>query len=156
MIVIGIEPKWTKRIVDAIATTGKPVEGFSIEGVGDIDTIAKVSKKAQEFSMWASEKQREECPLSDLWISIRGRSDTTSGLASNPTVGNLMDKLEPLGVHLCFGETSELTGAETVCEKEEKPLKLKLNLKKLGMIIMILFLKKRQTICLKVNQQLGI
>ena len=23
-----------------------------------------------------------------------------------------MDKLEPLGVHLCFGETSELTGAE--------------------------------------------
>ena len=31
VIVIGIEPKWTKRIVDAIATTGKPVEGFSIE-----------------------------------------------------------------------------------------------------------------------------
>ena len=46
VIVIGIEPKWTKRIVDAIAKTGKPVEGFSIEGVGDIDTIAKVSKKA--------------------------------------------------------------------------------------------------------------
>ena len=121
VIVIGIEPKWTKRIVDAIAKTGKPVEGFSIEGVGDIDTIAKVSKKAQEFSMWASEKQREECPISDLWISVKcGESDTTSGLASNPTVGNLMDKLEPLGVHLCFGETSELTGAETVCAKRGK------------------------------------
>ena len=26
----------------------------------------KASKKAQEFAMWASEKQREECPLSDL------------------------------------------------------------------------------------------
>ena len=121
VIVEGVEPKWTKRIVDAIATTGKPVEGFSIEGVGDIDTIAKVSKKAQELSMWASEKQREECPMSDLWISVKcGESDTTSGLASNPTVGNLMDKLEPLGVHLCFGETSELTGAETVCEKRGK------------------------------------
>ena len=121
VIVIGIEPKWTKKIVDAIATTGKPVEGFSIEGVGDIDTIAKVSKKAQELSMWASEKQREECPISDLWISVKcGESDTTSGLASNPTVGNLMDKLEPLGVHLCFGETSEITGAETVCEKRGK------------------------------------
>ena len=71
--------------------------------------------------MWASEKQREECPMSDLWISVKcGESDTTSGLASNPTVGNLMDKLEPLGVHLCFGETSELTGAETVCEKRGK------------------------------------
>ena len=74
------------------------------------------SKKAQEFVQWASEKQRVECPLSDLWISVKcGESDTTSGLASNPAVGNLMDKLEPLGVHLCFGETSELTGAEKVC-----------------------------------------
>ena len=71
--------------------------------------------------MWASEKQREECPMSDLWISVKcGESDTTSGLASNPTVGNLMDKLEPLGVHLCFGETSELTGAENVCAKRGK------------------------------------
>ena len=120
-IIIGIEPKWTKRIVDEVAKTGKPVEGFSIEGAGDIETIMKASKKAQEFSIWASEKQREECPISDLWISVKcGESDTTSGLASNPTVGNLMDKLEPLGVHLCFGETSELTGAETVCEKRGK------------------------------------
>ena len=120
-IIIGIEPKWTKRIVDEVAKTGKPVEGFSIEGAGDIETIMKASKKAQEFSIWASEKQREECPVSDLWISVKcGESDTTSGLASNPTVGNLMDKLEPLGVHLCFGETSELTGAESVCAERGK------------------------------------
>ena len=116
VIVIGIEPKWTKKIVDGIAKTGKPVEGFHIERTGDIGTVMKASKKAQEFVIWASEKQREECPISDLWISVKcGESDTTSGLASNPTVGNLMDKLEPLGVHLCFGETSELTGAEKVC-----------------------------------------
>ena len=125
-IVIGIEPKWTKKIVDAIATTGKPVEGFSIEGAGDIETIMKASRKAQEFSQWASEKQREECPLSDLWISVKcGESDTTSGLASNPTVGNLMDKLEPLGIHLCFGETSEITGAEIVCSSRAKDEKVK-------------------------------
>ena len=121
VIVIGIEPKWTKRVVDAIAKTGKPVEGFSIEGSGDINTIMKASKKAQEFVQWASEKHREECSLSDLWISVKcGESDTTSGLASNPTVGNLMDKLEPLGVHLCFGETSEITGAEKVCAARGK------------------------------------
>ena len=64
-------PKWTKRIVDEIAKTGKPVEGFHIERTGDIGTIMKASKKAQEFSQWASEKQREECPLSDLWISVK-------------------------------------------------------------------------------------
>jgi len=116
VIVVGIEPKWTKKVVDEIAKTGKPVEGFSIEGLGDIETTMKASKKAQEFVQWASEKQRIECPLSDLWISVKcGESDTTSGLASNPAVGNLMDKLEPHGVHLCFGETSEITGAEQVC-----------------------------------------
>jgi len=87
VIVIGIEPKWTKRIVDGIAKTGKPVEGFHIERTGDIGTVMKASKKAQEFVMWASEKQREECPISDLWISVKcGESDTTSGLAANPTV----------------------------------------------------------------------
>ena len=115
-IVIGIEPKWTKKIVDEIAKTGKPVEGFSIEGAGDITTTMRASQKAQEFSQWASEIQRQECPLSDLWISVKcGESDTTSGLAANPTVGNLMDKLDSLGVYICFGETSEITGAEQVC-----------------------------------------
>ena len=116
VVVIGIEPGWTQRVVDGIAQTGKPVSGFSIEGEGDLKTVAKASRKAQEYVQWATELQREECPLSDLWISVKcGESDTTSGLGSNPAVGNLMDKLDPLGVHLCFGETSELTGAEQFC-----------------------------------------
>ena len=116
VVVIGIEPGWTQRVVDGIAETGKPVEGFSIEGQGDISTIAQASHQAREYVQWSSELRREECGIGDLWISVKcGESDTTSGLASNPTVGNLMDKLEPLGVHLCFGETSELTGAEHVC-----------------------------------------
>ena len=116
VVVIGIEPGWTKRVVEGIASTGKPVAGFSIEGRGDINTVAEASRVAQQYVQWATELQREKCPLSDLWISVKcGESDTTSGLGSNPTVGKLMDKLEPLGVHLCFGETSELTGAEKVC-----------------------------------------
>ena len=126
VIVVGIEPKWTKKVVDEITKTGKPVEGFSIEGLGDIETTMKASKKAQEFVQWASEKKRIECPLSDLWISVKcGESDTTSGLASNPAVGNLMDKLEPHGVRLCFGETSEITGAEMVCAARGKDEKAK-------------------------------
>jgi len=36
-----------------------------------------------------------------------------------------MDKLEPLGVHLCFGETSEITGAEIVCSTRAKDEKAK-------------------------------
>ncbi len=115
-IVIGIESGWTQRVVDSIAETGKPVEGFAIEGRGDIQTVADASRKAQGYVRWASELTRTECPIEDLWVSTKcGESDTTSGLASCPTVGRLMDYLEPAGVTLVFGETSELTGAEMVC-----------------------------------------
>ena len=115
-VVIGIEPSWTGRVVEGIAKTGKPVMGFAIEGHGDINTIAAASRKAQEFVQWASEKQRESCSIKELFVSTKcGESDTTSGLASCPTVGNLIDKLDPLGATTCFGETSELTGAEIVC-----------------------------------------
>src|SRR5882724_11154590 len=60
-VVIGIEPQWTARVVDGIARTGKPVEGFAIEGNGDLNTIAAASRKAMQFLQWASEKQRETC-----------------------------------------------------------------------------------------------
>ena len=117
-VVIGIEPGWTGRIVDGIAKTGKPVVGFAIEGNGDISTIANASRKAREFLQWASEKQRESCSIQELFVSTKcGESDTTSGLGSCPTVGNLIDKLDPLGATTCFGETSELTGAEVVCAR---------------------------------------
>jgi (2R)-sulfolactate sulfo-lyase subunit beta len=118
VVVIGIEPEWTKIIVDGIAKTGKPVEGFSIEQKGDFETIRQASWKAKELVQWASEEQKEECALTELWVSTKcGESDTTTGLSSCPTVGNMYDKLLPHGLYGCFGETSEITGAEHICEK---------------------------------------
>ncbi len=116
-VVVGIEPGWTQKVVDGIAATGKPVAGFSIEQNGDINTIAAASRKAKEFVHWATGLSREECPISDLWVSTKcGESDTTSGIGANPTVGNMYDKLIPQGVCGVFGETSELTGAEHLCQ----------------------------------------
>jgi (2R)-sulfolactate sulfo-lyase subunit beta len=118
VIVIGIEPSWTGRIVDGIAKTGKPVTGFSIEQNGDINTIAAASRKAKEYVQWASELRREACGIGDLWVSTKcGESDTTTGLASCPTVGNMYDKLIPKGIYGVFGETSEITGAEHLARK---------------------------------------
>ncbi len=117
VVVIGIEPGWTKRIVDGIAATGKPVAGFSIEQNGDLKTIMDASRKAKEFVHYASELQREECSISELWVSTKcGESDTTTGLGSCPTVGNMYDKLLPEGIYGCFGETSEITGAEHIAK----------------------------------------
>jgi len=117
-VVIGIEPGWTQRVVDGIANTGKPVEGFSIEQNGDLKTIMNASRAAKEMVHFATELQREECDISELWISTKcGESDTTTGLGSNPTVGNMYDKLLPVGITGCFGETSEITGAEHICRQ---------------------------------------
>src|SRR5881394_99950 len=117
VVVIGIEDGWTKRVVDGIAKNGKPVVGFGIEGHGDIATIARASHKAKEFLHWASELEREECSIEDLWVSTKcGESDTTTGLASCPTVGNMYDKLIPKGIYGVFGETSEITGAEHIAK----------------------------------------
>ncbi len=117
-IVIGIEPEWTNIVVEGIAKTGKPVAGFGIERHGDITTIAEASRKAKEFLQGASELRREEVDLSEIWVSVKcGESDTTSGLASNPTVGNAIDKLVAVGATTSFGETSEITGAEMVCKE---------------------------------------
>src|SRR5215470_2466228 len=113
VIVIGIEEGWTGRVVEGIAKTGKPVTGFGIEGHGDIATIARASYVAKQYLQWSSELKREECPISDLWVSTKcGESDTTTGLSSCPTVGNMYDKLIPKGVTGVFGETSEITGGE--------------------------------------------
>ena len=113
VVIICIEEQGAKKVADAIAATGKPVAYFGIEQHGDHDTIMRASKKAKEFVQWASELRREERPLKDLWVSTKcGESDTTSGCASNPTVGNAFDKLYPHGVTQVFGETTELTGGE--------------------------------------------
>jgi (2R)-sulfolactate sulfo-lyase subunit beta len=118
VVVIGIEDGWTKRVVDGIAKTGKPVIGFGIEGHGDIAIIAKASYEAKKFVQWASELKREECGIADLWVSTKcGESDTTTGLSSCPTVGNMYDKLIPKGITGVFGETSEITGAEHICRE---------------------------------------
>jgi len=115
VVVIGIEEQWTKRIVDAIATTGKPVVGFGIELHGDHDTIMRASKAAKVFLQDASELHRVECDLKELWVSTKcGESDTTSGCGSNPTVGDAFDKLYAAGSTLVFGETSEITGCESI------------------------------------------
>ena len=97
VVVIGIEPDWTQLIVDG---------------------IAKASWKAKEYVQWASELRREECDLTEIRVSVKcGESDTTSGLASNPTVGNALEKLVEMGSYCSFGETSEITGAEMICKE---------------------------------------
>ena len=115
VVVICIEPTWAQRVADAIAETGKPVAAFSIERHGDLKTIEAAARKAKEFVQWAGELQREPFSVKDLWMSTKcGESDTTSGLAANPTVGRVFERLAAAGATLLFGETTEVTGGEDI------------------------------------------
>jgi (2R)-sulfolactate sulfo-lyase subunit beta len=113
VLVIGIEPTWTDRVADGIAATGKPVERLSIERHGDLETIAKGARLAYRLLQDASELSREPVERHEVMVSIKcGESDTTSGLASCPTVGVAVDRLVDLGGTVLFGETTEMTGGE--------------------------------------------
>jgi (2R)-sulfolactate sulfo-lyase subunit beta len=125
-VVIGIEPNWTKKIADGIAKTGKPVEAFSIERSGDFKTIEAASRAAKGLVQKASELKREEIDLSDAIVSTKcGESDTTSGLASNPTVGRVVERVVADGATFLFGETSEVTGGEQIIAERMKTPELK-------------------------------
>ncbi len=113
VIVIGIEPNWTHRIVEGIAKTGKPVEGFSIERFGDLKILSAAARATQHLFQDASELKREPIERRELMISIKcGESDTTTGLGSCPTVAQAVDRHVTSGGTILFGETSELTGGE--------------------------------------------
>src|SRR3954451_22828430 len=52
-VVIGIEDGSTRRVVDGIEPTGKPVQEFGIELHGDHATIRRASVAARELLQWA-------------------------------------------------------------------------------------------------------
>lgn len=122
-VVVGIEDNWTNKVADDIASTGKHVEALSIEGKGDLKVLEMASSIAKNMVHDATEKNRKEFDLSNLVVSTKcGESDTTSGLASNPAVGVLYDRLVDEGCTVIFGETSELTGGEKyIAEKMKTP-----------------------------------
>ena len=113
VVVIGMEPDWLDRIASGIEASGKPVARFVIGHAGDLTTTEKAARKAQEFVYYASEIKTQEVSLADIVLSTKcSESDTTNGLASNPTVGKVMERALEAGSTVIFGETSELTGAE--------------------------------------------
>ncbi len=102
------------RLADDIEACGKPVIRIGKNGAGSgWDGIAAASKAAARLVWQASRKRRQPAPLSELSIAVKcGSSDPFSGLAGNPAVGYLFDRLIAAGGPAIFGETTEIIGAE--------------------------------------------
>lgn len=101
---------------EILKTVKKPVETLVIqEEGGTVNTIKRGVEIAKKLVEEAKSAKREEFPVSELIIGTEcGGSDTTSGLASNPTIGQMCDILVSKGVTTVLSETTEFIGAEHI------------------------------------------
>jgi altronate dehydratase large subunit len=104
------------RLADEIATSGKQVELIDVaREEGTFRAFEKGVVLAREMVRQASMLRRQPFDLSHLTLGVKcGASDTTSGLAGNPAIGNLFDRIVEAGGTTFFGETTEIIGAEHI------------------------------------------
>lgn len=120
IIGLGCETVGHKELREKLqGMTSKPVVSFGIqEEGGTLRTIEKAVRAARELAAEAAMQQRERFPISELLLGIEcGGSDATSGLASNPAVGELSDLLVDLGASTMMSESIEWIGGEHVLAK---------------------------------------
>lgn len=114
VIGLGCELMNPKVLAGDIAKTGKPVEYLVIqESGGSLKTIEQGASIAQKMVEEASGLKREKAEVGSLTLALKcGGSDTTSGIAANPSLGKVADKIVGDGGTIIMAETLELVGAQ--------------------------------------------
>jgi altronate dehydratase large subunit len=114
VIALGCEQVIAQRLAEAARRHGKRAEILAIQSEGGtVRTTEKGASIAQSLAGTLAGQEREWCEASDLVLSLKcGGSDYTSGLASNPTLGRVTDRLVDLGGSAVLGEIAEIMGAE--------------------------------------------
>ena len=113
---LGCERLRPRELAEGIAAAGKPVEMLVIQEEGDtLRAIEKGVTLASRMVEEASCQQRETFPLSELSLGLKcGGTDATSGIAANPALGWVTDRLVEAGGRAIFTEVTELIGAEQI------------------------------------------
>lgn len=116
VLVISLERVSAEKVAAAIALSGKRVEHISVQDIGGtVEALAAGIRKLVPLVEAASAQRPEFGPLSDLVLGVEcGGTDTTSGIAANPTLGYVADRVVDGGGTVYLSETSEWMGAEQV------------------------------------------
>ena len=114
VVALGCEQVIAQRLADAARRAGKPAEILAIQSEGGtVRTTAKGIEIVRAMAARLAGEPREWCEANGLILSLKcGGSDYTSGLASNPTLGRVADRLVDLGGSAVLGEIAEIMGAE--------------------------------------------
>lgn len=117
LIGLGCESTKASELVEKIQTKShKHVEVLMIQEEGGvIKTIEKATSIARALVKIMLTQKRVRCNLSELILATNcGGSDATSGLSSNPILGQCSDRMVALGGIVLLGETTELIGTEHI------------------------------------------
>lgn len=114
VLALGCEQVVAQSLAEAARRSGKPAEIVAIQAEGGtVRATEKGSRIAQAFARELEAQPREWCDVAELVLSLKcGGSDYTSGLASNPALGRVTDRLVDLGGSAVLGEVAEIMGAE--------------------------------------------
>jgi altronate dehydratase large subunit len=114
VVALGCEQVIAQDLADVARRAGKPVEILAIQALGGTPvTIARGTEIALAFADNLARDMRVPCDVATLVLSLKcGGSDYTSGLAANPALGRVADKLVALGGAAVLGEVAEIMGAE--------------------------------------------
>ena len=96
--------------------TNKPIRTFIIQECGGtIKTVEMAVRAAKDMVQEMSMQRREEFPISELVLGTEcGGSDPTSGIASNPLIGEVCDRLIDNGGTAVLSEVPEFIGGEHI------------------------------------------
>jgi len=117
LVSLGCESVSAEEIREVIGKN-KPVESVRLQEIGGITKTVKEGKRIVKKLANELELKRDNVSLDKLSVGIKcGASDATSGLASNPAVGQAVDILIENGATVIFGETTEVLGAEHILSR---------------------------------------
>ncbi len=114
VVALGCEQIIAQELAEAARRAGKPTEILAIQALGGTPaTIARGTEAALAMADSIADVERTPCDIASLVLSLKcGGSDYTSGLAANPALGRVADRLVSLGGAAVLGEVAEIMGAE--------------------------------------------
>jgi altronate dehydratase large subunit len=116
-LVVGADRPAAEAVAEALAAAGKPAGAIALDDVHEdaLELSVRGARAAAQLARDASRIRREPAPVSSLFVAVEcGHSDATSGVASNPLAGKVVDRVVDAGGTAVFGETIEWLGAEHV------------------------------------------
>lgn len=122
-----------EQISEPLRAAGQAVDTLTCEKEGGTRrTIEAGRKKLEALREKMLAHPRVEVPAGRLVVGVKcGGSDTSSGIASNPSVGTAVDKLVDMGATCIGGELFELQGCELLLIKRAATPKVAAKIQKL-------------------------